>query len=211
MAKQWRCSYHSTTVYGTDVVNTFHVVARPDTGVLTDASADGVRDTLNTALTTKYKALIGTAGQLLSLVVREEVDPTGGAVPAESSLTINAAGTLTQSSQHLSQGLCILASIYTNAAVRSGHGRLFLPPPIDETFTAGGGTWSSTGAAWVNAKAFMDELMNTHHNGGAGTGWDLVPIVYSRTRRARGDANYYFDVKSYTMRSRQHFLRSRVQ
>lgn len=210
MALQWRCSYTTTSYTGVSIVNTFHVVARPDTGVVTDASADAVRDGLHTALTTKYRAVVASIDTVQSLVVRQEVNPTSGDIPAESVQTIGLAGTRSASDQFLAAGLCCLATLDSNAAVRGGKGRMFMPPAYVSSAAASNGTWLSTNAYMTTIKTFLDELISSHHIGAAGLGWTLAPIVYSRTRRARGDSNYYFDIVAYRQRTIQHFLRSRM-
>jgi hypothetical protein len=210
MALQWRCSYTTRSYTGVQIVNTFHVVARPDTGVLTDASANGVRDALHSALTTKYRAIVGTIDTVESLVVRQEVDPNGTAIPAESVQTIGLAGTRSVGDQFLAAGLCCLATLDSNAAVRGGKGRMFMPPAYTSAAASSNGTWLATNAYFTTIKTFLDELLQSHHVGSAGTGWSLDPIVYSRTRRQRADPNYYFDIVAYRQRTIQHFLRSRM-
>lgn len=210
MALQWRCSYSSTYPGGVQVVNTFHVVARPDGGVTTDASASTVRDTLHSALTTKYRACTPSFATVDSLLVRQEVDPTSGDIPPESLQTIGLAGTRTASNNDTPLSMGLLAKLATNAAVRSGHGRMFLPPACDHLALAGGRNWDSTNVYWINSKAFLDELVQSHHAGVVLLGWNLDPIVYSRTRRARGDAAYYFDITGHVMRPAPHWLRSRA-
>jgi hypothetical protein len=208
MATVWRCSYESTRA-GVTVVNTFHEVARPDAGS-DDPSADTVRDVLTAALNTKYRAVLPTDATLQSLTVREELPPGSTDIPRESVATIGLAGTRTITDTNLPMSMTLLATIRTNAAVRSGHGRLFMPLPTQQNCLTAQGIWQVTNAYWIASGAFMAEL-NLNHNWtvlGVPSG-HLATVVYSRTRRARGDAFYYFDMTAYVLRPAPHWLRSR--
>jgi hypothetical protein len=146
----WRCSYDTTNYTGVTIVNTFHVKSVPDLLATSDESAAGVRDALNTALTTKYKA------------------------------------------------------------IRGGKGRMFMPPAYYSAAAASNGTWLSSNSYWTTMVTFLTELLSTHHSGTTDLGHNLVPVLYSRTRRARGETNYAFDLTGYRLRTKQHFLRSRT-
>jgi hypothetical protein len=208
MATVWRCSFDSIRS-GVSVVNTFHVVARPNSGS-DDPSADTVRDALDSALTTKYRAVLPTDATLLDLTVREELAPGDHGIPRESVKTIGSAGTRTAADTNLPPSMTLLATVRTNAAVRSGHGRLFLPLPTEQAALTGGAIWRTTNAFWLNSITFMNELLTQHHWTVLGlTAGNLDLVVYSRTRRERGDANYYFDATAYVLRPAPHWLRSR--
>jgi len=208
MSKVWRCSYESVC-QSVLIVNTFHVVDRPD-ALESDRTADQVRDLLHSALTTKYRALVQAGVTVSSLLVREELPPGDTGIPAESSQTIGLVGTLAGSDQNLPLSLCVLASVKTNAAVRSGHGRLFLPCPQSAGSLTTNGLWNTANAFWTNAGTFMTELNNNHGYADGGLTGHLATVVYSRTRRGRGDPNYYFDMTGYTLRTKPHWLRSRA-
>lgn len=209
MATVWRCSYESTRL-GVTFVNTFHVVGRP-TLPADDPSADTVRDVLNTALTTKYRAVLSNDTTLQTLTVREELDPSSHDIPRESVLTIGALGTRAVANTNMPPSMTLLATIRTNAAVRSGHGRLFLPPPIEQGALTANGIWLTTNGYWIASNTFMAELINDHTFTVLGVpAGSIDPVVYSRTRRLRGDSNYYFDVTAYVLRTIPHWLRSRA-
>jgi hypothetical protein len=190
-------------------VNTFHVVSRRAVALSDDVTADAVRDALNTALTTKYRALMPTTFSVDLFDVREEVDPAGGAIPSESSLTIAAAGTRAVGTFGEPLGLSQVVSFKTNAAIRSGHGRMWIPI-VDKDVLNTSGQLITTGALATATTAFFDELKSNHGVTIVADSWTLSQVVYSRTRRARGDANYYFDVTAYIRRLTPHWLRSRM-
>lgn len=208
MATVWRCSYEST-IAGTSIVNTFHQVARgaPITG---EIGADEVRDTLTAALNTKYRACLTPEYTLLSLTVREELAPGDTSIPQESVATIGLVGSLAESTPSLPYSLSPLVTIRTNAAVRSGHGRLFMPSPLSAGALTTGGLWFTTHAFWIAHTAFFTELNLNHNMGTLGSDGHLATIVYSRTRRAAGDPDYYFDMTGFIQRTKPHWLRSRA-
>lgn len=208
VAKVWRCAFQSSTG-GVLLVNTWHVVTRPTLLTTGDPSAAQVRDVLNTALTTKYKALMPSTISVDLLDVREEVDPATGDIPEEALLTIGAAGTRAVGTYAEPLGLSNLVSFKTNAAIRSGHGRMWIPV-IDKDVLTTSGTFTTTGALALAITAFFDELKTNHPISFGGSGWDCEQVVYSRTRRARGDEFFYFDVTAYVRRMTPHWLRSRM-
>lgn len=210
MAQVYRCAWNSDTDTGVRIVNTFHVVARPQAFTTEDESAAAVRDALHAALTTKYRATLATDITLQSLVVREELAPSDQSVPDEASQTIGLAGTQVPSGDRLPWSTCLLATFYTNAAVRSGHGRNFLSPGTSASNLTAGKIWDTASTVWTNAGTYLTELMAAHSTGSSNAGHDLAQVVYSRTRRAQSLPEYYFDVVSYTRRTQPHWLRSRA-
>lgn len=209
MATVYRCSFSSTATGNVQVVNTFHVVVRKDNPLGGEAGIDSVRDALMTALKTKYKSVLASLITLDSFMVREEVDPAGAAIPATSFVNIGEVGTRSSGNNDAPLSLTMLAKLQSNAAVRSGHGRIFMPPPLDHGAMRNGRDWDPLSSYWLTCKAFLDELVLDHSVGGIGFESTISPVIYSRTRRARGDDNYYFDVSGYTIRSAPHWLRSR--
>src|SRR6266536_906862 len=156
MSKVWRCSYQSSCS-GVLIVNTLHYVDRPNIG-FSDRSADQVREAVHAKLTTKYRNLMQAVCTVDSLLVREELAPGDTAIPAESLQTIGLAGTLAGSDQNLPLSLTPLVKIATNAAVRSGHGRLFLPSPQSAGSLTAGGLWNTGVTFWTNITTFMDAV-----------------------------------------------------
>lgn len=205
--KVWRCSYQSS-MSQVLIVNTFHVVTRRAVALSDDVTAAAVRDALHTALTTKYRALMPNTVSVDLLDVREEVDPAGSAIPEEATQTIGLLGTRAVGTFGEPIGLSQVVSFKTNAAVRSGHGRMWLPVIDKDTLTTTG-VFTTTGAFATAITAFFDELKSNHGITIALDSWIASQVVYSRTRRARGDANFYFDVTAYVRRMTPHWLRSR--
>jgi hypothetical protein len=204
----WRVAFESTSNDGVQIVNTFHVKA--DGGPLVAAPSPAqVRDAMYDAFHAKYKNLLSDNVTWQTITVTEEVDPNTSEIPATSVKNIGEPGNRAIANTKLAGGLCIVAKTVTGAAVRSGHGRLFLPPAYTDGEVAQGGNWYALGQYWAQAKIFLDELMESH-DWDALTDGHLYPCVYSRTRRRRGDEGYYFRIDDYVMRIKQHFLRSRM-
>lgn len=210
MASIWRCSYNSDHSSGVRLVNTFHTVVHDNSFVPGGPSADVVRDALHSALTTKYRALLPTNVTVQSLVIAEELAPGSTAVPEESAQAIGLAGTLVTAGDLLPVPTCALVTLYTNAAVRSGHGRMFIPACGPAAALDPAGKWDTTTTFWTALATFFDELKSSHTNGFFDTNFSAHTAIYSRTRRARGDAAYWFDVTSYSRRVSPHWLRSRL-
>lgn len=210
--KIWRWAYQSETNDGIRIVNTGHVVSTEDFTGGGDGSAAQVRDALHSALTTKYRATLPGDITVQVLVVREELAPGDESVPEESSQSINLTGTLSGTGDRLPVGCCLLVSLYTNAAVRSGHGRRFLGPKGFAVQLNSLGVWDTGGGQiWGNVATFEDEALLDHSiDTGFGTTATAHPVVYSRTRRAKELDEYTFDVVSYTRRPQPHWLRSRM-
>lgn len=208
MAKVWRCAYKTTWFGGVAVVNTFHVQTDLSLGE-TEPSAAAIRDDLNDALKTKYKALIWNAATLDSFTVTEELVPGSTDIPESASVAIGEAGTVALSSSNFPQEGCALLQLRTASASRSSRGRMFLPPFMNEGYVQRD-SWVAGGQlAAINT--FADELIATHdvsEDGGA-THVNVNTVVYSRTRRGRTLDPYTFLITSYARDPRVHWLRSR--
>lgn len=212
MARLWRWAYNSDHNSGVRIVNTGYVVTTEDFGGGGDGSAAQVRDALHGALTTKYRAMLAADFTVQSLVIREQLKPGDTDVPEEAAQTIASAGTSTGTGDRLPLGCCMLVSIYTNAAIRSGHGRRFVYPGGYASALTSAGIWDpSGGGIWAAVAAFEDEAKLTHSvDTGFGTTATAHPVVYSRTRHGLNLDPWYFDITSYTRRPQPHWLRSRM-
>lgn len=190
-------------------VNTFHVVTADAALSIFDAGIDDVRDALHAAFTTKYKAMLSPACTVQDLTVTEVVTPGSGAVPRQSVQTIGAAGTRASAgsvAQH--PALSCVVKLKTNAAVRGGIGRMWIPL-AGENDMGTDGIVSTGGTLWTAMGTFFDEFLNGHAAGGWTGSQTAHQVVYSRTRHQRGLSPYWFKVKAYTRSPRQHWLRSR--
>lgn len=210
MSTVYRIALEATGWRGVKIVNTFHVKADDTVIANPDPSADATRDMALAAYRDKWKAVLTTLDTFDGISVVEEVANPGHDIPSASFGSVGLAGTRSAADQFLSSGLCILAKISTNAAIRSGHGRMWLPPAITSSAAAGTGTWATGNAYWTTVGTFLDAVVAVQTPGGLFGTQRFTPVVYSRARRARGESNYYFGVTGYSRHSDQRFLRSRV-
>lgn len=209
MATVWRCAWESTWFTGQKVVNTFHV--QTDLGIgESEPSADEIRDDLDDALRTKYKALIWNASTLDSFTVTEELPPGSTDIPESASVAIAEAGTATYSDATLPVEICALLQLRTASASKSSRGRMFLPPCMNPGFLSRD-SWVS-GGQLTPITNFANELLATHDvemDGGL-THVDVNTVIYSRTRRSLSLTPYTFKVTSWARDARPHWLRSRA-
>lgn len=212
MAKLWRAAYHSTHSSGVQAVNVFHFVDRPASGFDSTGSAGAVRDALNTALTAKYRLCIANTWTVQSLTVAEVLPPTSTDVPDAASATIGSVGSITTSGDQLAPPITPLVTFYSNAAIRSGHGRCFMPNPGNAAVLNSSGNWDLTAAPFAVAYPdFLTALRSAMHpDVPVDPDSTLSQVIYSRTRHAAGLSQYYFDVSSATLRAAPHWLRSRM-
>lgn len=212
MAKLWRAAYTCTHSNGVQAVNVFHFVDRPDALSTITGSAGAVRDALHAGLTTKYRACIADKWTVNTLVVSEVLSPTSTDVPDQSSVTIGLAGTVLTSGDQLPIPVCPLVTFYSNAAIRSGHGRVFMPNPGNASALASNGNWDLAGTPFTTPYTNFTTQLRAAMNPDVPDGPDSVlsQVVYSRTRHGAGLAQYYFDVQSSTLRALPHWLRSRM-
>lgn len=210
MSRILRVTFHWSGL-GQNGATSFHYRQRPDAPLdILQVDVDTALTALGDNLKTPFKNMLATDFTLNEITgVTEEALPS--AIPFTGAYPVNLSGTRSHTDDRLPLGLSALVAIRTHAAVRGGSGRFWAPPPIGSIALGGGHTWDHTQAYWLNVKAFCDALMRTISAGDwfslGGTRLDLV--VYSRTRRLRGDAVYAFDASSYAIRDEPHWLRSR--
>lgn len=207
--KYWRTTIASA-LYGREIANVFHVKADP-TGISGDRSADDLVDDIWSWLGTAYKAVLATEGTVETVTVVEDVLNPDVTTPDTAQKTVNEAGTLS-TPNNLPVELTLHLSSHTGVPLRGAHGGMFLPPPLASTFLSSDGLgWLTTGAYYVAAGDLATALL-------AGEDWDntlggtghISYVIYSRTRRARGETNYAFDVNAITRNPQPTWLRSRV-
>jgi hypothetical protein len=177
-----------------------------------DANAAAVADAIAAAYTTELRAVLAAAWTVVAVVVTEVLDPDSTAVPAQGSHSVNLAGTQTSAGDQLPPPSCPLLTFYTNAAVRSGHGRIFLPSSGPASNLDGSGNYDTSATFYVTTlPALRTKLLaDVHVTDGVLVDQDLSLVVYSRTRHARGDDDFYFDVTSIAQHPQLHWLRSRA-
>lgn len=213
MSKIYRVQFkwHTGTITG---VSSFHVHATTSAPLGSGApSAHDVADKVDTQAGAKFAATIATVGALDTIAVTEETDPTdASAIPEAYEKVVARGATYGPSTREVASALCGMLKVRTNAAVRSGHGRLFLPPVFSSTPLGTGNSWAAS-STWLTAVNALATELAGGFEGGAwwSAGWDARLVVYSRTRRARGLSTYWFGVTGVALDPQQRWLRSRLK
>ena len=198
-----------STIAGQQCVNTFCIFGDDAFLDFTPMTAQGLADKIggDTALTTAYKALLGADSTYDMVSVSEMLAPGSTAIPDSGAHTVNVVGTIATPTT-IPDALCAVLHLSTNAAVRSGHGRMFLPP-LRSVVNLTDELVSSGYTTLVNS--FIAALDDYYKGGSAwtvgGSHWQLG--VYSRTRRARGEPYFAFGVTGMVLKKPVTWLRSR--
>lgn len=191
------------------IVNTFCIFGDDAFADFSPLTAQGLADKLgtDTTLTDAYAGLLNTDSTFDSVVVTEMLAPGDTDIPESGAHSVAKTGTMATTSD-VPDPLCAVLHLSTDAAVRSGHGRMFLPPlRLSDNIN---NEVVSNGYASTHAAPFIAALETYFRDGSAwdgGSHWGLG--VYSRTRRARGDANFAFSVTALVLKTPVTWLRSR--
>jgi hypothetical protein len=204
MAKVFRATVKARHGDGTLIQPSLHY--QSDLEPLEDEpTAQEVADGLWSKWGTQLRTCHHTTVVFDELVVTEEVLPPD--IPSQASKAVAANGTLTSGAFDLPKGLVVLLGIKTTTPSRSARSHLALGCPGPATFL-GGGVWTSS--VITPAQAFCDLLNDDVEVGGPIITHTMHPVVYSRTRRKRGESPYTFRVSNAVARPTPHWLRSRM-
>lgn len=207
MVRIWRTAftYHVNGVGCATVIN----VKADSSSSIANISAGDVADNVVDWLKDSFLAQLSTRDKLDAITLTEELGP-GSAIPAVAERSGTWPGTRYGATWNMDNQICAWVKTKTNAAVRGGHGGFFGSPALDEAcFNTDEGKINHGNAYYAAIAAFAADLLEGHDVGALGVDGHLSYVIYSRTRRMRGDSNYYFDATSCTISERPHFLRSR--
>jgi hypothetical protein len=125
--------------------------------------------------------------------------------PSVGESAVGVAGTLGAGTGLLPRECCMVVTLRTAVATRSGRGRMFLPSPLYSSNLASQDAWATGTGGWYSAVGtFMDKLMAGVDVTHSTFGHHLSLRVHSR-RHATS-----YDVTSYVRRLQPHWLRSRM-
>lgn len=206
MSKVWRWEYH-LELNGARSVMGGHVQTDLPSTVVDEPSAPTIASVVLAELQTDFRPVVHAAQTIVELSVRSEVLPESGDIAEVGSISINSLGTRVAVDQFVAPEICAVIRLRTAAATRSGRGWMFAPAALNNATQSTGGDWSAANAYWTSLQTFAAHLDNTMSTGGAFP-VDVKPVVYSRTRRRRGQS-YTFNVTSVNVDKHVHFLRSR--
>jgi hypothetical protein len=140
--------------------------------------------------------------------LREELEPGSPAIPDQAlNLKSLPGGVGAVVGDKLPIEACVWVALRTGVASRSSRGGFHLPPVLDPAQLDGNGRWSSSLLASADMVTLAGKLNDTFTDV-IGT-LDLIPVVYSRTRRARGQEPWTFNIIDANFSSRVRWLRRR--
>ena len=180
-----------------------------DVNLLEDEPApDDVASDLAGKLASPFRAMSRTELTLDSIVVREEVlKPAIGDVGA---FNVAGAGTGLSGSITAPHALVPVFDLHTKTHSRSARGWMMGPGPGASLFSgANGDNWDASAGLVIAFQNFAALLDDTVAFGGIGTG-HYNPVVYSRTRHARGNTPYTFKVTLATLNPQVRWLKRRL-
>ena len=217
MSKVWRSELESTDLAsGLKSITTQHW--QTDLAALDDElSAEGMRDEIRNHFGSTstnmslFTACMHSALQLTKLTVREEVAPGSGDVPEVADVTLGLTGTNGSiSGDQLPIECCMWVRFRTGTASRSSRGGTHLPPHRNPAALIASGFWDPaiiTAAPYLTLIDKMKAQM-TDTFGTSGLS-DINPVIYSRTRRARGLSPYTFRLTETQIRGHVAWVRRR--
>lgn len=163
-----------------------------------------IADDIGAWLAVPYQNLLSQADQFDQIVVTDENYPGSTFGQGVHPVALN--GTRTTGDGKLGRGLCALVSLKTAVAKRYARGHMFAPPAWDSTSLSAGGTIALSSAYHVTLEAFRAAWAAGHTAGST----SYVPIVFSRTRVQQAATPFTFPVRTMTIDTKQHYLRSRM-
>lgn len=195
---------------GIEMVNTFHYAL--------DASFFGSTPNMQTLATDwwakvgpTYRTLVPTNCNVLDVTASDEENPLAPTALRHGGVhAVNVAGGRTVVNFDLPTELCAVCAWRTDVYGRGFKGRSFLPPAYT-TAALSSKKFVLTQEYYVAAQAFGNKMLETISGGTAWTtsSWNARLAVYSRRYRALGAANWWADVKTFSVGTTPHFLRSR--
>jgi len=210
VSEVYRVALRSTLNDGTSVVNTGHIKVENINAGVNDPSPATVGDDLWGKIGTKYRAMFTTQATVHDLHLLEELAPDDHSIPRFYIKSLEVAGTRSPPTAVLQASLTAMIRLNTNAPVRGAKGRMWAPPPLGSGDVISGGKWDLTGVWGAAVTAFGTEWAVTSPHGTGLDEYHTVPVVYSRTRRRRGEPFYYFGITSAAVDPLQRWLDSRA-
>lgn len=218
MAKVWRAEFGGhNTVDSLEWMFTMHYQTDMGTGSGEPSASRVLEEILDHYGTTATNINTITGAVQASNVftfarVREETEPGSGDLPEQAGQTLAAPGLLTFSgSDRLPTELCMWMKLITAVSSRSSRGGFHLPPAVYPPYLNASGFWD---AATISAAPFstladavkdtLDDVFGEEIGNGS-----LRPIIYSRTRRARGQSPWTFNVTDADIDGHTRWLRRR--
>ncbi len=203
----WRVSFEGTGSHNEDVVTVLHVKDHTTLDI-DNLDASQVCDNVDTWLTTLYLNMAATSYTLVAIKATEEVEWWNHAIGRQHVKAKGVFGTRAGADGKTPWGMCFWSKLGIAEVFKGNHGGYHTPPVMNSGELVGTQTVNTAANIWPSMGSFNDALLAGHdHNLGTG---HLSLVLYSTTRRRRGEANYYFDATSLTRSVTPRLLRTRV-
>lgn len=158
-----------------------------------------------------WRATTYTSVSFTDAELREQVDPNSDEVGEAVHKALALAGSLSGPGVDvMPSAACVWLTYSTAAASRSARGGTHLPPAISAAQLTSAGEWDPASTAYVAAIALAAKILDPIHDYDVG-GSDILPVVYSETRRQRAQEPFTFQLTAVTPRTQVRWLRSRMQ
>lgn len=153
----------------------------------------------------KWLGTFLSAGELQYARVYQEVETWNGEIATTAEETHSFAGTASGASTDAdSSATCAWIALSTGFASRNFRGGTHIPSPISVTAVQSGRFRTDSGW-WANLQTLGDAIIDSIDL----TEYDLNPVIYSRTRRRRGQSPYAQDLSAYAVSREPRFIRRR--
>lgn len=216
MAKVWRYTVSGTMPASSEVWS-FNVHYQTDVPIATsEPSAKTVNDKIDEHFSSSGTDLayitncLGSGGKVTKTQVYEEVDPGSSDPPAGNVNVYNLSGNgLGSSSDVAPQALCAYISLFTGKLGRSFRGGFHAPPISNPSVLNAAGKWDPAAAYFLDWGALGAKVVDALEDVFSTTG-DINPGIYSRTRRRRGQSDWFNELTTYLVRTDPRWLRRRM-
>jgi len=158
-----------------------------------------------------FRACAYSACTFTECRVRQEVEWWNGEIGSVATESIGLSGTLgSVGTSATPSGLCPWISLKADVASRSARGGLHLPGPFSALALGGDGSWNTGGTLYANINTLATSIEDALEDVFGGTG-DINPVIYSPTRRRRGQSPFAFQVADARPSSEPRYLRRRMR
>jgi hypothetical protein len=157
---------------------------------------------------TKWLNVMQSQLRLVRAGVREQVAPNSGAIPQTFSKELNLDGLRgSVSGDQLPAAMCVWLHWRTGVSSRSSRGGTHLPPALHPANLTAAGTWDGAYVTEVQMNVLREATIDVLEDVFGDS--DLRPVIYSRTRRARGQSPWTFNVTTAQYSRKPRWLRRR--
>lgn len=147
--------------------------------------------------------------------VREEVEYWNGEIGVTASKAIGQTGSLgTAGANATPDGLAFWIGLKADLASKSARGGVHLPGPWPASLLDTDGRWlTGTGGTFAAAQTLGAKIVDPLNDvfGIGGALGDILPVIYSETRRRRGQTPYTFQITQSRVSPEPRWLRRRMR